>query len=84
MQCKFQGRVIDMWKGTNPKYPDTRVTFTDTKDKGQVKLNVPPALADRIVMDGLYVIDGVVVARSSNVMGQVLSFIDGKIDPVKN
>jgi len=83
MQIKFKGRVIDSWKGTNPKYPDTRVTFTDVEQKGQIKLNVPPSLADKILMDGLYQIDASIAARSSNVMGQVLSFVDGKIEPVK-
>jgi hypothetical protein len=83
MNVKFVGRVIDMWKGNNPQYPDTRVTFTDVEQKGQVKLNVPPSLVDHVVMDGKYALDVVCTARSSNVMGQILSIVSGKIEPLK-
>jgi len=83
MNCVFRGRVIDVWKGNNPKYPDTSVTFTDVKEKGQVKLSIPDTVASAIVMDGLYDLNVTVRVSNNKVMGQVLHMEAGDVKRVK-
>jgi hypothetical protein len=82
MQIKLRGRVIDSYKGTNEKYPNTRFTLTDVNLKGQINLEVPPAQAGLLEHDGLYDIDCEVQAFNSRVTGQRLTYVSGRIDRV--
>ena len=83
MNVRFKGRVVDAWTGSNPKYPDTRFTFTDIDGKGQVKINVPPASVGLVKFDGLYDVDINVQCVNSRVMGQIMTFVSGTFTPVK-
>lgn len=86
MEVTMTGRVIDMFKGDDPKWPNTSVTVLEPETRSNVLVKLVPADAGKVSLDGFYKFEGVlVVQKAAKAFGaSYLTFKEGvKVTAVK-